>query len=108
MSRLVSMADRRPFTSSENHAQTYLAGGGDDALVVVEALEVQSSSLEAQSSCSRSFAEITHCGSQSSSLSSHSRAGMVITSTCALHVTDRVGCHQTSTCELHVTDREDL
>jgi hypothetical protein len=35
----------------------------------------------------------------------HSLAGMMKTSTCALHVTDREGCRQTSSCELHVTDR---
>ena len=83
---------------SDSHC-VLIWGGGDDALVIVEA-------LEAQSSCARSLAEMTHCGSQSSS--SHSREGMMKTSTCVLQVTDRERWCQTSTCELHETDREGL
>ena len=74
-----------------------LAGEGDDALVVVEA-------VEARSSGAQSHAETTQGGSQSSG--AHSLAGMTKTSMCVLHVTDREGFRQTSTCVLHVTDRE--
>jgi hypothetical protein len=42
-------------------------------------------------------------GSQSPD--AHSLAGMMKTSTCALHVTDTEPCCQISTCVLHVTDR---
>ena len=65
-------------------------------LVIVEA-------AEAQSSGAQSLVETTQGGSQPSG--AHCLAGMIKTSTCALHETDRVSGGKTSMCVSQLTDR---